>query len=279
MIPNGLLNSIVAASLLGLGALAASSQEKILYNFQGGLADGAVPQGALIFDGSGNLYGTTAAGGSSANAGTVFELSPQQDGSWKETILSSFPGGSGGASGDPTGALVFDGNGNLYGVAGDGVFELSPPAEPGGTWTGQTIYAFGGEPDGSAPEGSLIFDGNGNLYGVTEDGGEYNSGAVFELSPPSSPGGTWTEQVIFSFNSAGPTGDRPQANLIFDGSGNLYGTTEEGGGTDGTQGGAVFELSPPTTGDTWTAKEISTAPPKPATTAIHLLHIPASRSS
>jgi uncharacterized repeat protein (TIGR03803 family) len=255
------LNSIIAASLLAVGACAAPAQEKILYNFQGGLADGAVPQGALIFDGSGNLYGTTAAGGSTANAGTVFELSPQPDGSWKETVLFTFAGGATGGSGDPTGALVFDGKGNLYGVAGGeqgGIFELSPPAEPGGTWTEQVIYAFGAQPDGSGPEGSLIFDGDGNLYGATEDGGQYNSGAVFELSPPASPGGLWTEQIIFSFNFTGPTGFRPQANLIFDGSGNLYGTTEDGGGTEGTEGGVVFELSPPATGSTWTETVLHT---------------------
>lgn len=259
----GFLVSTTAVMLLAAYAQVAAAQEQILYTFLNNSMDGAVPQGGLVMDSSGNLYGTTAAGGSLGNHGTVFELSPPASpgGMWTEQILYSFAGGVDGPGQMPASTLVFDGKGNLYGTAGGGggggvIFELSPPASEGGTWTQQVIDNFSGSMDGVGPEGNLVFDKNGNLYGVTEDGGQYNSGSVFELTPQEN--GTWTEQILFSFSSSGPTGDRPQAGLILDGNGNLYGTTEDGGGTEGTASGVVFELSPPATGVTWTETVLHT---------------------
>jgi uncharacterized repeat protein (TIGR03803 family) len=239
---------LIAIALLATSACVAAAQESVLYSFLNNASDGAVPQGGLVFDTAGNLYGTTASGGN-GNHGTVFELSPGAGGTWTETVLYRFGGDTNGDGADPSGTLLIDAEGNLYGTASAGngvIFELLAPAEKGGAWTEKVLWAFSGEPDGQIPEGSLIFDSHGNLYGVTEDGGATNNGAVFELSPGS--GGAWTEQILYSF-AGGNTGDRPQAGLVFDTKGNLYGTTVDGGTGDV---GLVYELSPPTNGGAWT---------------------------
>ena len=118
------------------------------------------------------------------------------------------------------------------------MFELTPIA--GGGWTEQVLHSFNNNGiDGFDPQAGLIFDKNGNLYGTTLAGGTYNGGTVFELTPAG--GGGWTEQVLHSFNKNGTDGYYLWASLIFDGAGNLYGTTWVGG-TYGN--GTVFELSP-----------------------------------
>ena len=228
------------------------SKEAVLYSFIGNGADGLGPQSALVSDTHGNLFGTTFSGGSHGQ-GSVFELSPPtvSGGAWTETILYSFPGGAGGPGQNPTGTLVFDKNGNLYGTAAGGngqglVFELAAPATAGGAWTQTVLHMFGNTPDGSGPIGGLVFDASGNLYGTTEDGGTTNQGAVYELSPGA--GGVWTLEIIYSF-SAGASGNRPQSSLIVDSKGNLYGTAENGGANDA---GVVFKLSPPASGTQWT---------------------------
>ncbi len=239
---------LIATLLLVASASVARAQESVLYSFLNNASDGAVAQGGLVFDAAGNLYGTTAAGGN-GNHGTVFELSPGVGGIWTETVLYRFGGANVGDGGDPTGTLLIDAEGNLYGTASAGngvIFELLAPAEKGGAWAEKVLWAFGGQPDGQIPEASLIFDAQGNLYGVTEDGGTNNEGAVFELSPGS--GGVWTEQLLYSFES-GSTGNRPQGGLVFDTKGNLYGTTVNGGTGDL---GVVYELSPPASGGAWT---------------------------
>ena len=104
--------------------------------------------------------------------------------------------------------------------------------------TEQVLYRFGGTPDGSMPSAGLVFDGSGNLYGTAQFGGAYGYGCVFELTPPVSKGGQWTESVLYSFTGGGD-GSNPVSNLIFDTSGNLYGTTAYGGAY-GT--GTAFEL-------------------------------------
>jgi uncharacterized repeat protein (TIGR03803 family) len=221
--------------------------------------DGAVPQGGLVADLSGKLYGTTSLGGPSGD-GTVFQISPPSSpgGAWTGTLLYSF--GSNSQDGtEPYGSMVFDSAGNLFGVTlggGNGagtVFELSPPAAPDGAWTETVAYRFGGN-DGIYPMASPVFDRAGNLYGTTEGGGTGSSGTVWELSPPSSPGGPWTETVLHSFS--GSDGREPMASLVFDGKGNLYGTTSFGGDQNCETPigcGVVFELSPPSSpGDPWT---------------------------
>ena len=130
------------------------------------------------------------------------------------------------------------------------VFELSPVGE--GQWTETILHSFCSEPDcsdGAFPEAGLILDGAGNLYGTTSNGGTV-WGTVFELSPPPQQGGTWTETVLYAFGG-NTTGDGcyPEGKLVFDGAGNLYGTTSQcGGGT--VSAGTVFELTPAGDG-TW----------------------------
>lgn len=214
--------------------------EKVLYNFTGG-ADGGFPYGGgLVFDGSGNLYGTTPSGGK-YGFGTVFELIPGATGTWTEKVLHSFTGGNDGAY--PYGStLILDSAGNLYGVAGQGgfhdygvVFKLTR----GSGWAEKVLYAFPGGAGGSFPEGNLVFDSAGKLYGTALY-------IVFELTPTSS--GPWTEKTLHSF-TGGSDGADASAGLAFDKAGNLYGTTSSGGAHRGT----VFELIPGA-GGTWTEK-------------------------
>jgi len=140
-------------------------------------------------------------------------------------------------------------NGHLYGAATAGgtygsgvVFELTPSG--GGEWDFKTIYSFRGQPDGSFPYGALLFDASGNIYGTTYYGGANNIGAVYKLSRR--PIGEWNENVLYSFQG-GTDGNSPISNLVFDGAGNLYGTTSVGGFGSGT----IFQLSP-VGGGQWT---------------------------
>lgn len=252
-------------------------KETVLYDFTGG-ADGAWPLDSLILDKAGNLYGTAESGGQGQcvksgtqwlGCGVVFELKHSRTG-WKEKVLFSFvPGQVEGVI--PVGGLVFDGAGNLYGTTwapgveggprfsrtspsrpgqptywgcsdpgcGGTVFELSPTKEG---WQEQDIYGFTGGNDGGVSQANLIFDGTGNLYGTTVYGGStgcyggYGCGVVFELSPGK---GSWQESVLHAFSGA--DGEYPQGSLTFDGNGNLYSTTSGGGGSGY---GTVFRLRP-----------------------------------
>jgi uncharacterized repeat protein (TIGR03803 family) len=223
--------------------------EKILHNFQqDGDIDGYYPLGSLIFDSAGNLYGTTSFGGSGFQ-GVVFELRPRVGKPWQERILHSFAfNGTDGAN--PEAGLVIDSAGNLYGTTISGgnqpnglgtVFELSPTES--GPWTETFPHDFGFcAADGCQPVGSLIFDSLGNLYGTAEYGGTDDGGVVFELSPAG--GGVWTDNVLLTFTTVGSDwtyGENPEAGLVFDASGNLYGMAHGGGEFSG---GTVFEITP-----------------------------------
>jgi hypothetical protein len=227
---------------------------------------GGIPNGGLVADASGNLYGTTQEGGNFNNdcseegCGVVFKLSPTSSGEWKETALHTFTDGWDGAF--PGGPLIFDAAGNLYGTAelggtGNGcacgvVFELSPTSS--GLWKEAVLYNFSGNADGSYPDTELTFDGAGNLYGSTFEGGDLDGckgrgcGVAFELSPISNGG--WKESVLHTF-TGGTDGSYP-GELTLDDAGNVYGTTTEGGalncGFDRTGCGVVFELSPGSNG-------------------------------
>ena len=211
-------------------------------------------------------HGTTEWGGSYTGeycdylgCGTVFELTPKPRGSWTEKILHSFSNSKDGNS--PTGNLIFDTSGNLYGTTYYGplqgyngpcrdgtdlgcgtVFELTPKSSGG--WMEKILHYFksNGE-DGYHPSAGFIFDASGNLYSSTIYGGSNDNGTVFELTRTA--GGGWAEKVLYSFDYTDGFG--PGA-LIFDASGDLYGTTENGGNGSCDFGnfgcGAVFEIKP-----------------------------------
>jgi len=234
--------------------LFAASSEKTLYRFCAlkDCTDGDLPNGALIFDAAGNLYGTTDFGGTTGN-GTVFELVHGASG-WTENVLYNFCSTSKCSDGYPPRAgLIFDAAGNLYGTTefggtyGNGtVFEL---AHGTSGWAETVLYSFGeSENDGILPISGLIFDAAGNLYGTTVYGGTYGVGTVFQLAPGAN--GTWTETVLYSFSNKNKVGYSPVAGVIFDAAGNLYGTTTTGGGH---ASGTVYELTPGDNG-TWTEK-------------------------
>jgi hypothetical protein len=189
--------------------------------------------------------------------GTVFELTPPstKGADWAESILLSFNG----TDGDyPVAGLIMDKNGNLYGTtsgaanSSDGtVFELTPPSIPGGSWGEATLWNFEGYPDGSGPKADLIMDPKtGDLYGTTAGGGAHQYyGTVFKLTPPSTSQPNWSEEILWNFPSYTHDGYFPEAGLIMDTSGDLYGTTAEGGAYN-PGAGTVFKISgiatPPT---------------------------------
>jgi uncharacterized repeat protein (TIGR03803 family) len=220
--------------------------ETVLHNFTGNFVDGSNPSASLIFDGSGNLYGTTGGGGTFGE-GTVFELSPSEGGRWTETVLYSFENNASDGT-TPAASLVFDTAGSLYGTTSAGgnlsacetsgcgtVFELTPVT--GGGWTERIIYVFGAT-DGHLPQAGLSMDKAGNLYGTTFFGGTYGYGTAFELSPE--VGGNWNLTTLQNFNISGNDGAYLYGGVILDSKGNLYGTTFRGGASDE---GTVFELS------------------------------------
>jgi uncharacterized repeat protein (TIGR03803 family) len=217
-----------------------------LYRFQGA-RDGSFPQGPLIFDKAGNLYGTTISGGGNWSAkGTVFELSPQAVGYWTVKTLHVFENGSDAFYAGS--GVMFDTFGNLLGATcggglfnGGTLFELSPTSR--GPWTEKILYNFASSStDGICPTG-LTPDLAGNLFGTATGGGTHNYGTVFELTPTT---GGWTEQMLYTF-SGGSDGYYPNGGPVLDSSGNLYGSTGYGGIYNG---GIVFKLTP--NADTWT---------------------------
>ena len=233
-----------------------SSVESVLHSFKRDDQDGFRPNGGLVLDASGNLYGTTFNGGSHLclhssgfhGCGTVYELTPQADGTWTEQILHDFAPGDGDGT-NPYAKLIFDAAGNLYGTtyyggsskecenAGCGtVFELTHGED--GTWQEKTLFDF--YPlAGTNPVAALTLDASGNLYGTTELGGTDFFGTVFELTP--SPRGEWNETVLHNFPSDPVDGDYPESGVTFDSAGNLYGTTIAGGGAGY---GMLYELTP-----------------------------------
>jgi uncharacterized repeat protein (TIGR03803 family) len=226
-----------------------SWMESLIYEFKGG-TDGAGPWGNLTLDPAGNLYGTTLAGGSSCACGTVFKLSPNENGTWTEDVIYRFLDSADGGS--PQSGVIFDSAGNLYGTTplggvcdpycGGLVFKLTPLL--GGGWSESTLYSLpGGGPNGDTSPNSLAFDPFGNLYGTTYRGGPNSAGLVFELTP--NQDGTWTETDIYSFTD-GLDGGYPGSGVTVDGAGNLYGEASQGGSfaCPMTGCGVIFELSP-----------------------------------
>jgi uncharacterized repeat protein (TIGR03803 family) len=240
--------------------LSPSGKETVLYSFQGGFNNNPkVPGSGLLMDKAGNLYGTTISGGNPAcNArstycGTVFKLAKNG----KLTILYRFTGGSDGAA--PSGSLLMDKAGNVYGatfVGGDlsctlagergcgVVFKLDPAGKE------TVLHRFTGGADGAFPGGGLglVEDAAGNVYGTAGGGGEfggactvgfnedYGCGTVFKLDKT----GKFT--VLHRFSNDGTEGVNPNGGLVRDPAGNLYGTTVAAA-ADGTVGGTIFKVS------------------------------------
>lgn len=229
--------------------------DQILYNFQGP-PDGFLPGSNLLFNSNG-VFGTTGAGGTGGgtiSCGTAFQLNrpSTSGGAWTEVVIYSFGNTPDGCS--PSAGFISGQNGVLYGVTRDGgnsafgtVFSLTPPAVPGQPWTETLLYDFAGIPnDGEYPVGNLVMGANGVLYGATLMGGAAGDGAVFSLTPPATPGGAWTETVLYSFTGA-PDGSGPAGLIMVNGV--LYGTTFAGGSLGGICSaaggcGTVFSLVP-----------------------------------
>jgi uncharacterized repeat protein (TIGR03803 family) len=228
-----------------------------LYEFTGN-GDEGLPQGPVTVGPNSAVYGTTERG-SIAWWGTVFELRPPATLCktaicyWNQTVLHTFQGGANDGASPASTNLVFDQAGNLYGTTqfggtgsgelctGSGcgtVFELSPS---NGEWTFSIIHSFNNDGvDGYDPLYGVIFDPAGNLYGTTYYGGTFGifGGTAFELTPS---GRTWTENIVHNFSGDPNRNNLSPSALIVDQSGNLYGSTIDGGDSND---GSVFELAP-----------------------------------
>jgi uncharacterized repeat protein (TIGR03803 family) len=229
--------------------------ENILHTFSA--TEGNSPIGSLIF-GPGTLYGTTAAGGP-GKGGNVFSLTPPaiSGDPWTLTVLHNFnssktsnayAGGCG-----PNTNVTLGPNGSLYGTTsycgangGGVVFKLSPPANGNTGWQETVLHTFGTPNklgDGNDPRGGVIVGPGGVLFGTTLSGGSNYGGIAYELFPPATSGGTWTEQILISF-TGGNVGYQAWGSLVLNSKGALYGVTTAAN---------VYKLTPPVvSGGPWT---------------------------
>jgi uncharacterized repeat protein (TIGR03803 family) len=252
-----IVGGVAAMSGLALSGAADAKGFEVLYRFcsQQNCTDGLWPYAGVLEDKQGNLYGTTGAGGATCRlygCGTVFKLAANG----KETVLHAFTAEYDGSG--PYGGLIADAQGNLYGTTATGggtgcggidygcgtVFKISTDGAE------SVLYAFGGNNDGAYPLAGLVSDKNGNLYGVTTDGGggaqcivQFGGcGTVFRVNAKGK------ENILYAFTGASD-GANPQAALIVDKSGNLFGTAAYGGNVSAcNQGnspgcGTVFEVA------------------------------------
>lgn len=276
---------LLAAAAFGLAIMVlapatAVAGEGTLYEFVAYPPDGKPqltgfnPDGTLLLDTAGALYGANLLGGI-YNDGTVFKLTPPVPGqaNWAISVLHTFTGWTDGNW--PSPALLMDARGALYGTTQFGgrnsngvVFKLTPPAAGTGEWDETVLHDFTydfavGDHDGAGPGIGLVMDSTGALYGTTISGGQPNRsgvgfGTVFKLTPPATETSQWEETVLYRF-AGGADGQSPRE-VTIDGSGALYGTTLYGGGGACTDAegfvvgcGTVFKLTPPSPARTsWT---------------------------
>jgi hypothetical protein len=216
--------------------------ESVLYSFVIGGTEGQVPNNVVLGSGPGGapvLYGFAVIGGAQGG-GVVFSLA-EENGTWTYTDIYDLPQSV--VISGPT-SLTLGSNGVLYGTTEPGsgpgnggmVYSLTPPTTPGGSWTENTVFAFTEFAQGVGPQ-CVLMAGNGNLYGVASDGGT-GAGAVFSLTPPTSPGAMWTEDVLYDFPSLD---NGVPTNLVIGPHGTLYGTTSYDGGNSVS---VVFAVEP-----------------------------------
>jgi uncharacterized repeat protein (TIGR03803 family) len=228
--------------------------ESMLYAFKGN-SDGRLPvqTAALALTKSGTLYGVTSRGGT-WDSGVLYQLTTKNGKTYTESVLYSFGDLADGST--PSGPVILDSSGNIYGVTSlggafnQGTLYKYVPAANGQLATESLLYSFGGSTTtGSYPNGSLVFDVGGDIYGVTNGGGDdAGDGVIYMLAPTKT---SWTESVLFSFTT--DTGTNPVGGLSWNHKTNqLYGTTSSQNmhpAGDGT----IFKLSPPAVkGGTWT---------------------------
>jgi uncharacterized repeat protein (TIGR03803 family) len=190
----------------------------VVYSF-GAVPDAQNPVNGLVMDGSGNIYGTAYNGGGGDN-GAVFELSPNGSGGWTEQVAQPINSLFGG--------LAVNSNGDLFGTTATTVFELEPNGSGG--FLESTLFTFvaaDSATQGSNPNGTVALDSAGNIYGTTTLGGKYNLGTVYKLTLGKT--GKYTEKILYSFGSTSTAGSTPEAGVVLDTAGNLYGTTKLGG--------------------------------------------------
>jgi uncharacterized repeat protein (TIGR03803 family) len=217
-----------AANLGAVFKVDTSGEETVLFSFPGGNG-GSNPYGGVTADSAGNLYGTTAYGGS-GGSGVVFKLDP----AGTETVLHTFKTPNDGAA--PESGVIRDSAGNLYGTTyGGGKYDAGVVYKVAASGQETVLYTFTGGADGGSPVAGVIMDSAGNLYGTAQYGGASHWGVVFEVNTSS--------QEIVLYNFAGGTGDgsRPLAGVIRNSAGVLFGTTSSSGTNDS---GVVYQLTP-----------------------------------
>ncbi|MGA7683385.1 MAG: choice-of-anchor tandem repeat GloVer-containing protein [Terriglobales bacterium] len=217
---NGCLYGFGCGLVFELSPVAGGWTETVLHTFNDN-GDGAIPAGGLVMDSTGNLYGAIAEGGY-LGAGAVFELTPTGAGWTEQVIYSSIDGG-------PIQSVTMSASGNIFGIGDQQVFEISPDGSGG--WN-QIRNKF----IDNNPTGSLVLDAAGNVYGITNNGGRRDCGTVFQLSEKKKG---WRKTILHSFKGYPKDGRFPTA-IVLDATGNIYGTTNDGGVGDA---GTLFKLA------------------------------------
>jgi uncharacterized repeat protein (TIGR03803 family) len=205
--------------------LTPTGTKTVVHNFTGG-SDGEAPAGGLVFDSSGNLFGTTESGGGNCdfgNCGTLFKIASNG----VESIVHAF-GGDVEDGYFPFGRLIIASDGNLWGTTLEGGDHIRGTLYKVSSHGQETpVWAFGAFQDGAYPDAGVIQGPDGNLYGTLPTDGSEGPGYIFKWSIADQ-----TESIVYAFPVL-PAGRAPSGTLAFDASGNIYGTTVEGGGNHG----------------------------------------------